>query len=53
MEVRSKIFDGRVNCDNFLLEMPIGEYLEIAEAALVSNEFQRKRVQGSKQFMRY
>lgn len=48
MDVRSKIFDGRVNCDNYLLEMTIGEYLQIAEAALHGNEFQRRRVQGSK-----
>lgn len=48
MRLLSKISDGRVNCDNLLLEMPIGEYLEIAEAALGQNEFQRRRVKGSK-----
>lgn len=48
MELLSRISDGRVNCDNLLLEMSIGEYLRIAEAALGQNEFQRRRVKGSK-----
>lgn len=48
MKLLSKIPDGRVKCDNLLLEMSVGEYLRIAEAALVHNEFQRRRVKGSK-----
>lgn len=48
MNLLSKIYDGRVNCDNLLLEMTIGEYLKFAEAALGQNEFQRRRVKGSK-----
>lgn len=48
MKLLSKIYDGRVNCDNLLLEMSISEYLSVAEAALGHNEFQRRRVKGSK-----
>lgn len=48
MQLLSRISDGRVNCENLLLEMPVGEYLRFAEAALGHNEFQRRRVKGSK-----
>lgn len=48
MRILSTVLDGRVNCDNLLLEMTIGEYLNVAEAALGHNEFQRRKVKGSK-----
>ncbi|MFD0912082.1 hypothetical protein [Methylophilus luteus] len=48
MEIKSKIFDGRVECDNYLVEMSNSEYLEFAIAALENNEYQRRRVSGSK-----
>jgi hypothetical protein len=49
MQLLSRISDGRVNCENLLLEMSIGEYLRFAEAALGHNEF---REGGSKALRR-
>lgn len=48
MKVISKIEDKRINASNILIEMSIREYLELIEAVIHKNEFQRKRVRSSK-----
>lgn len=44
MEIKSYIQDHKVRAVNVLIELPIGEYLQIAESILGENDFQRKRV---------
>ena len=43
----SRLFDGRINAQNYLLEMNAREYLSVAKNILDSNEFQRKRVKSA------
>lgn len=47
MKLISHLRDGRIEADNFLFEICIGEYLAIASAVLNNNEFQRRRVKSS------
>lgn len=47
MKVVSSLFDGRINAQNYLIEMSAQEYLAVAKKILHSNEFQRKRVKSS------
>jgi hypothetical protein len=48
MNVVSTLEDGRISSTNFLVEMPISEYLTLARPILNRNEFQRRRVTSSK-----
>lgn len=48
MNVVSTLVDGRIESTNFLVEMPISEYLALAAPILNRNEFQRRRVTSSK-----
>lgn len=48
MEVISSLHDGRINSTNYMVEMPIEEYLGISRDILKQNEFQRRRVSSSK-----
>lgn len=47
MRIVSRLFDGRINAQNYLLEMNAREYLTVAKDILDSNEFQRKRVKSA------
>lgn len=41
------IKDNRIGCQNYLLEMTIGEYFDISKNILQNNEYQRRRVKSS------
>jgi len=41
------IIDGRIGCQNYLIEMTIGEYYDISQNILKNNEYQRRRVKSS------
>ena len=41
------IHDSRINANNYMLEMSIGEYFELVEGCLNDNEYQRKRVRNA------
>ncbi|MGN5223442.1 hypothetical protein [Aeromonas veronii] len=43
-----KVKDERIGADNYLVELPIRDYLKIAKSILEENEFQRRRVRASK-----
>ncbi len=47
MEILSIIQDGLLNANNVLLQMTIGEYLDIGLRILNNNQYQRKRVSRS------
>lgn len=47
MEKIMKIHDDRIDADNYLLEMTIGDYYEIVKDRLQNNEYQRRRVKNS------
>lgn len=47
MEILSIIHDGLLNANNVLLEMTVGEYLDIGLRILKNNQYQRKRVSRS------
>lgn len=44
IRIASKIYDGRINATNVLTEIPVSDYLCVAEKILDKNEFQRKKV---------
>ena len=44
MEIKSYIKDHKIEAVNVLVELTIGDYLEIARDMLKANDFQRKRV---------
>lgn len=48
MEVKSRIFDRRINSENVLIQTTLGEYLDLINEAMDKNPFQRKRVTSSK-----
>lgn len=48
MKIASILKDGRINAENYLIEISIGEYLDLARDVVKNNEFQRKRVSSSK-----
>lgn len=48
MEVKSRIFDHRINSENVLIQTTLGEYLDLISEAMDKNPFQRKRVTSSK-----
>lgn len=41
------IKDGKIGCQNYLIEMTIGEYFDISQNILKNNEYQRRRVKSS------
>ena len=47
MEILSIIQDGLLKANNVLLQMTIGEYLDIGLRILKNNQYQRKRVSRS------
>lgn len=47
MEVLSVIYDGLLDANNVLVEMTVGEYLDIGLKVLDKNQYQRKRVSRS------
>ncbi len=47
IRVVSRIKDKRINAQNVLVEISVGEYMAIAREIIKKNEFQRKRVKGS------
>lgn len=47
MKILSELTDGRIQATNFLTEISLAEYLEIAKSIIDSNPFQRKRVSAS------
>jgi hypothetical protein len=47
LKIVSSLFDGRINAQNYLLEMNAREYLAVAKNILDSNEFQRRRVKSA------
>jgi hypothetical protein len=47
MKSLTKSYDSKINADNFLIELNIAEYLALAERALDSNEYQRRRVKSA------
>jgi hypothetical protein len=48
MEVKSTLEDKKVKAKSLLIEISIGDYLILARQILKSNQFQRKRIRGSK-----
>lgn len=48
MKIASRLKDGRINAVNYLIEISIGDYLDLAKRVVKNNEFQRKRVSSSK-----
>jgi hypothetical protein len=48
MRAVSDLFDRRINSRNILIEITLGEYLELVQGVLHKNEFQRRRVRSSK-----
>jgi hypothetical protein len=47
MKIISRLEDKRIGSENYLLEMTIKEYLDLAKKILDKNEYQRRRVKGS------
>ncbi len=47
MKTLSKLADGRILATNYLIELSLGEYLNMASEILQNNEYQRKRVKSS------
>ena len=45
--VMNYIHDNRIGADNYMLELPIGEYYSLVEDNLNDNEYQRKRVRNA------
>lgn len=48
MEIKSSLEDKKVKARSLLIEISIGDYLKLARQILQSNQFQRKRIRGSK-----
>jgi len=48
VKIASRLKDGRINAVNYLIEISIGDYLDLAKRVVKNNEFQRKRVSSSK-----
>lgn len=47
MKIVSKSMDKRINAHNYLVVIPIKEYLDISKKIINKNEYQRKRVKKS------
>lgn len=48
MEIKSILTDNKVSARSILIEIKVADYLNLAKEILKSNQFQRKRVRGSK-----
>lgn len=48
MQIKSRIYDNRINSENILIETTLGEYTTLIEQSLDKNPYQRKRVTSSK-----
>lgn len=48
MEIKSILEDKKVKAKSLLIEISIGDYLALARKILQSNQFQRRRIRGSK-----
>jgi hypothetical protein len=48
MEIKSVLEDKKVKAKSLLIEISIGDYLVLARQILKANQFQRKRIRGSK-----
>jgi hypothetical protein len=48
MKLTSKLFDGRIKAHDVLFDFTVGEYLDAVRNVVENNEFQRRRVSGSK-----
>lgn len=48
MKKASSLFDSRISASNVLVEMSIGEYIDLVKDIVQKNEFQRRRVRSSK-----
>lgn len=44
MKLIHRLFDGRINAYNFLLEMNLNEYFKLSNTIIGNNDFQRQRV---------
>ena len=47
MKALTHTHDARINASNFLIELSVAEYLELADKALKRNEYQRRRVKSA------
>ncbi|CAM8645586.1 hypothetical protein MCEMSEM22_01257 [Comamonadaceae bacterium] len=47
MQILGDIDDNRIHAKNYLVEMPLREYLDLSRTVIKGNEFQRKRVSSS------
>jgi hypothetical protein len=47
MQIRSKLYDYRIQSLNVLVEMKLGEYFELSDKILNNNQLQRRRVKSS------
>lgn len=47
MRILNCLQDDRIQAKNYLVEMPLGEYLAIAQVIIENNDFQRRRVSSS------
>lgn len=43
----NEIIDNRIGCQNYMIEMTVQEYYDIAQNILKNNEYQRRRVKSS------
>ena len=48
MKLLSEIMDERINSNNLIYEITVGEYLSFAEKIIKNNDLQRGRVKTSK-----
>lgn len=48
MEIVSRLYDGRIKAYDVLFNFTVGEYLDSVRTVVGNNEFQRKKVAGSK-----
>jgi hypothetical protein len=47
MKILNCVDDHRIHAKNYLIEMPLKEYLDLARIIIANNEFQRRRVSSS------
>ncbi|CAI8904719.1 DUF262 domain-containing protein [Pseudomonas sp. IT-P12] len=48
MHIKSTLRDGKVSANSVMIEIKVSDYLGLAKSIFKSNEFQRKKVRGSK-----
>lgn len=47
MRIISRLHDSRIESINLMVEISVGDYLELVEGALRNNEYQRRRIRSS------